>query len=289
MVLLSTSGWGVDSTASGQGTTAADVRKVWGALYRPGIISGATITRNSSSLTYTVSAGVVAIQISTGEVVMAPIEAADVAAPAVPSSGNSTVLVYARQRDPNNEDAKVEIKSTTGSLPDRSVALGRFIASAGQTNAAQSIPTGGIDYSIPYGASLGILHQHRLMDNITFGLREEFGVGTFNLPTDRTLKVSILTCLSAFGATGFGTTETYCEASYDVYLDGVKKWRWNSPGLGQAWGHYYWADNLVVPAGQHTMSYVRYRSTGPGNPYHHYLAGEMPGTLFTVKDDGPVV
>lgn len=278
-----TSGWGVDATLNGSGvvtsgTTAADVRKVWGGLYSPGIVTGCTVSTSASAMQYTVTSGLVAIKTSTGEIIMAPVQGKTITAPA---ATNRTEIIWARQKFPAEGSSDVEIESGTV-LPPNSVALKRYVVTAGQTNTNAAVQSGGIDYSIPYGSSLGILHQHRNTDNTWFTASAPFGTKAIYLPTDRLVRVSLLTCVSAASA-------EYCEAGFDFKLDGVKKWKWNTTVLSNAWATYFWSDTLVIPAGQHTVSYDRYRAAGTGNPWHHYVAGDASGSLFTVEDIGPSV
>lgn len=278
-----TSGFGVDEASDGNsGTQSSDIRKIFGGLYSPGIISGCTISTSPSVMSYTVAAGVVAIKTATGETILAPVPATTVNTAAAPATGSRTDIIYVQQRYPSIEgDANIAIGVAT-TLPARAVALKKYIVSAGNANTNAAVWTGGVDYSIPFGASLGILHQHRNTDNSWFTTAAAFGTASIYLPTDRLLRVSILTSVSAADA-------GYCEGAFDFKLDGVKKWKWNTTSLGQAWATYYWSDTIVVSAGNHTVSYDRYRSGGTGNPWHHYSAGDAPGTLFTVEDVGPSV
>ena len=125
-----TSGWGVDATLVGgvptSGTTDLDVRKVWGALYTPGIISGCVITKSSSQLKYTVASGVVAIQTATGEIVMAPIAGGTVTTPTV--TANRTDIVYAQQAFPTIEGNSNIVLGVASTLPPRAVALATLAA-----------------------------------------------------------------------------------------------------------------------------------------------------------------
>lgn len=288
-----TSGFGVDATLDGNGgvlsgTSAADIRKIWGGLLSPGIISGCAVTTSTTAMSYNVAAGVVAIKAANGEIIPAPVDSVTVPTSAAPASGSRTDIIYAMQRYPSIEGDSNIVVGVATTLPARAVALRKMTVSAGQTKTSLATQSGGIDYSIPYGASLGTLQSYRDTTMGTFVAAQTLGSKSIYLPTDRLLRVSILTSVSADGANGFDASK-YCEAGYDFMLDGVKQWRWNTPGLHQAWAHYFWSDVIQVSAGTHTVAYSRYRVVGPGTPFHRYVVQDMPGTLFTVEDVGPVV
>src|SRR5215217_2900790 len=146
-------GFGVDKNASNIGTTSSDIRKINGGLYTPGIISGCTVSVVGSN--YVVTSGVMAVKITTDEIVLAPVPAKTIP---IPTIGTRTDIVYAKQRMPSTDgglnDVLVDV-DTTGTLPSRSVLLKKYSVSSGNT------PTinGSVDYSILYGANLGVLHK----------------------------------------------------------------------------------------------------------------------------------
>lgn len=290
-----TAGWGVDATVSNgevtSGTTDADVRKVWGSLYSPGIISGAVVT-TQPNMTYVVSAGVVAIKTAQGEVVMAPISQTQVPTAAAPASGSRVDIIYAQQRFPeieSNSEVKIGVDTV---LPPRALALAKYTVSSGTTGTNGAILTGGIDYSIPYGASLGILYQYNSTYNgpVANEWRRE-GVGTIHLPTDRLVRFKYLGIHSSIGASGFDNSK-YCELSVLPCIDDHDFELWTSPGLHQGWQSVYFETQRVVPAGTHSVSFLRFRQIGPGTVYQHcgWTNGfYRRGADFIVEDAGPVV
>lgn len=292
-------GWGVDATLDAQnnvvsGTTDADIRKVWGALYTPGIISGSTITRSSSAMTYTVAPGVVAIRIANGEVVMAPHTGGTVTVATAPATGTRTDIVWVRQRFPNLHNTSELIVEAGTTLPASAHVLGRFIVSAGQTGTAAAVPTGGIDYSIPYGASLGVLHrwQDKSSKNLPMQTHPpvRYGHGTIYLPTDRRVRFSYSTTLHAASARGFDNSG-YCEYAYIPSLDNSDFVQWTTPGLHQAWMTLHFEQTIEVSAGTHTVN-IGYRGViGPGTARQEGGVFEgygREGAIFTVEDVGPV-
>lgn len=294
-----TSGWGVDATKVGgvptSGTTDLDVRKVWGALYTPGIITGARVTTSASEMKYTISSGVVAIRTATGEVVMAPVQGATISTPAAPSSGERRDIVWARQRFPTidgNSDVVLEVGQT---LPARAVALQKFRVLAGQTNTNAAIEDGNLEFSIPYGASLGVLY--RWQDKTSRDLTTQksppvrAGNGSFFLPTDRRVKFSYSNTIHASGnAIGFDNSK-YCEMAFIPSLDGGDFVQWTTNGLHQAWQTVYYETTIDVSAGQHTCNIGMYRVIGPGSARQEagvFDGYGREGAIFQVEDVGPI-
>lgn len=300
-----TSGWGVDATIVNSvvtsGTTSADVRKVWGALYTPGIISGCKITRSGSAMTYTVSTGVVAISPTIGETIMAPVQGASVTAAAAPGTGTRVDVVYATQRQPASGDSNVALSVVSFAnaaavvAPSASLELGRFLVSAGQTNTNAATQIGDVIYSIPYGGTLGIIHywQNKYDGDLTNGLLRE-GYGTYDLPTDRLLRYSYRTVLSARNASGFDNSK-YCEYGFLFNSDRIGGSGdfvlHTTPGLHQAWATYQFESLIVLPAGKNTFSMAGTRIVGPGTAWQHYGTGGdgygRRGGEFMVEDLGP--
>lgn len=288
------SGWGVDPTiADGvvtSGTSSEDVRKVWGALYTPGIISGCRVTTNSN-MTYTISAGVVAIQTATGQVVMAPVNAVTIPTAAAPASGNRTDIIWVRQRFPGTgSDSNIVVEVGT-TKPAQAQEIRRFTISAGNTSTNSATPTGGIAYSIPYGANLGVLHRFQSAHNgaIANDLRRE-GAGTIYLPTDRLLRFRYQGVYSAQNAVGFDNSK-YCELAVFPSIDNNNFEIWTSPGLHQGWQTLYFETVRATTAGTHTVSYLRRRQAGPGTilQWYGWHGGDFwPGGIFTVEDAGPL-
>lgn len=303
---MTTVGWGVDATISGglvtSGTTAADVRKVWGALYTPGIVSGCTI-HPQADMNYYVDAGVVAVKTGLAEIVMAPVEGTTVTSGPAPATGSRVDLIYAEQRFPASGDSTAQIKIKAFNtladvvVPPNSVAIRKYQVSAGQTGTNAAVKVGTIDYSIPFGGSLGVLHewQNKYDGPISIPLLRE-GYGTFTLPTDRRVRFSHSTVLSAQGANGFDNTK-YCEWYYLPNISGPgingDICIWTTDGLHQAWATYSFETYINLGPGQYTVSIGAGRMVGPGQAVQHYgLDGQGFGRLgayFLVEDMGPIV
>lgn len=296
-------GWGADSTVSGgtvtSGTTASDVRKVWGALYTPGIVQGCTITRSGSAMTYSVASGVVAIKTGSKEAIMAPVEATTVTTAAAPGTGSRVDLIYAEQRLPAAGDSTVQVKVAAFAnndavvVPANSVELRRYQVSAGQTNTNAAVQVGGVNYSIPYGANLGVLHewQNTYTGPLSIPLIRE-GNGYIDLPTDRRVRFSLNAVLYVAGANGFDNSK-YTEHFFLPNVDGNDMVIWTTPGLHQAWGTYNWEHYINLPAGRHPVNLGAGRMVGPGQASTYYgldgLGFGRRGIYFLVEDAGPTI
>lgn len=303
-----TSGWGVDATVDAlknvtSGTTSADVRKVWGGLYSPGIISGCFVTQSASAMTYTVSSGVVAVPGITGEIFMCPVQGTTVAVPPAPSTGTRLDVIYVVQRIPSSGDSNVAVSAATFadaasvSLPANSFEIDRYLTSANQISTNASVRQGDPRYSIPYGGTLGTLHywQNKYDGDLTNGFLRE-GYGTFTLPTDRRVRFQYSVVLSARGASGFDNNK-YCEYGYLFNADrtgGSGDFVLHTtPGLHQAWATYQFESTINLPAGTNTVHIAGTRIVGPGTAWQHYGADAAGygrrGGEFIVDDLGPAI
>lgn len=286
-----TTSWGIDPLKDGTGavtlgTTAADLRQIQGGLYTPGLISGGLVNRSASAHTYTVTQGVAAFPIVTGtapQTVLGPIPAKVLTIPP-PGSGNVTYIVYAQQRTVATDGDPNVIVDFGTTLPARAVMLNSFIVASTTANSNAAVRTGDIRYSVPYGASLGMLYDAKSAFGGNFTARATDLSGSFFLPTDRLVRISLMASLSASGAAGFSNA-AYCEAGYDIIIDGVKKFSWSSMGLHQAWAENNWSDTLVLSMGTHTIRSERYRAQGPGTPV---VRSTNYGSSLSVEDIGPV-
>lgn len=299
-----TSGWGVDATVNGSGvatsgTESADVRKVWGGLFTPGIVDGCTITRSGSAMTYTVAAGVAAIKTATKEVVMAPIALTTISTTAAPASGSRVDLVYAEQMFPASGSSDVIIRVSSFAnlasvvVPANSVALGKYLVSAGQTNTNAATPQGSTDYAIPYGTSKGTLHYYQYTASDIFQPElQRFGHGNIYLPTDRRVRFNARVVMHAVNAVGFDNTK-YCSYGFLPSYDNVDFLNWQTPGLHQAWQTIEFGADVTMTAGTHPVNLGALRMEGPGLGQLHYGVDSLGffrrGMEFWVEDIGPAI
>lgn len=269
------------------GTTSADLRKIMGAMYSPGLVKGGGITLSATSMSYRVNEGVGVIKMSDTENVIGYWPAVNSLVPtnlAVPR----TDYVYAYQKTPAADNDANLIVMVGNSLPaTRAVLLSTFTYKAGATSSNDAVVTSNVDWSIPYGASLGVLAEQTDTLNGTFTTRSVIVNRSFYLPTDRRVRFHFNTVVRSNGASGFSDTG-YCEAHYGLNVDGNQIAFWRSPGLHQAWSDIQFETAANLPAGQHVVTLSRTRGVGPGTPFQIYGQGSTPGAVLTVTDDGVV-
>lgn len=291
-----TAGWGVEPTKTDgvvtSGTLSSDVRKVWGALYNPGIITGGVVTTSGTNMTYEITQGVAAIETSTGEIILTPFDGKAITAPAAPSSGTRTDRIYVKQYTPasgGNSYSDVLLDSTNATLTN-SLVIGTYTVSAGDTSTNQAVVSADVDYSIPYGVSGAVLHYWRDTSNgalITAG--SSGGTGSFYLPTDRKILLSLTSCLSSNGSTAGWDNASFTVARYAPYIDDIRQVTWLTPGLTSTKSTYQFEAYVNLSAGTH-VAYLGFdREAGPGYPVRHYSgADKWPGTYFAIRDAGVI-
>jgi hypothetical protein len=290
-----TAGFGVDKGADGSGTNSSDIRKIFGSLYTPGVISGCEVVLSPTAMTYTVKPGVVAIQTAVGETVLAPVAETTVTTANGPSTGTRTDILYVQQRYPSIEgDANIVI-GVGSTVPTRALELKQFTVPAGATKSNLAVATNYTDYSIPYGATLGQLHYYNYPSGIGDPLPgfQRFGHASFNLPTDRRLRFKVFAVLGSLGASGFDNSK-YCEYGFIPYCSsaGGDFVLWSTGGLHQAWQTHYFESSIDVPAGPCDVNLIFTKIVGPGTPVVYRGGGGdgygRRGIEFYVEDAGPV-
>jgi hypothetical protein len=289
-----TAGFGVDKGADGSGTNSSDIRKIFGGLYTPGIISGCDITLDPTLMKYTVKAGVVAIRTAVGEIILAPVAETVITAANGPATGTRNDIIYVQQRYPSIEgDANVVVGVGT-SLPARALKLRTFSVPAGATKSNLATAIDFRDFSIPYGASLGTLHRYQHTSGVSDLLpdSQRFGYGSFSIPTDRMLRFKLFAVLSANGAVGFDNSK-YCEYGFVPNVNGGDFRLWSTGGLHQAWQTYNFETTVSVPAGPVDVNILFTKIVGPGQAVVHKGLGAdnfgREGIIFEVEDAGPIV
>lgn len=293
-----TSGFGVDPTLDGSGavisgTSSQDIRSIFGGLFTPGLVSGGAVTTSASAMTYTVAPGVCIIPTATGQNVPAPIPAGTLTVASGPVSGSRVDIVYAQQRFPSIEgDSEVSLGIGT-TLPPRAVQLNTYTVPAGVTNTNAATSSNSINYSIPYGATLGRLHYYQMAWN--GGLYNDlhrYGYGTITLPTDRRVKFTIRAVLYSPGASGFDNSK-YCEWYFLPNYDNGDFVIWTTGGLHQAWQTFIFEQEVTLPAGTHTVNFGTGRKVGPGTANTFFGTDGQGfgrnGIEFIVEDAGVAV
>lgn len=271
-----TAGFGVDPTKDGSGnitsgTTSQDIRKVNAALYGPGILSGCGVTLSSAAMTYTVAAGVVAIPMATGEVVLAPVPATTINAATVPSSGTRTDIIYVKQNTPSIDGNSNVVVSYGQTLPAQAQKIDSYTLPAGATTTSAGSRAAFVDFSIPYSGGLGRLsyYQHAYNGTLRSSPAERVGNATIYLPTDRMVTWKVTAVLSAVNAAGFDNSK-YCEYGFLPNFDGTDWVYWTTGGLHQAWQTFFWQATIPMAAGTHTVNLGMQQVVGPGTVFCHY-------------------
>lgn len=295
-------GWGIDAVTNGgevSGTSSQDVRRIWGALYSPGVITGCGVHASPTAMTYTVDQGVAAIRLSgsgnSRQCVMVPVPSTVLTA--APNTSSSTRLdtIYVRQQIPGtSNDVVVELAQGT-SAPANSQILAQFTASAGATTTSRSYFTGSIPYSVPYGANLGLFYSATDRSNATIpkGNRVTAAAGSFTLMTDRKCIFGADLCVSALRPNGAGAeyfdNAAYVELIIEVLINGVREFSFRTPGLARAWATYHFEEYVDLRSGTHSVAFRYYYDTrhGPGLVAKHYRGEDAStGCTFTVRDGG---
>lgn len=267
------SGFGVDPTKDVNGnvlsgTTSQDIQNIFGGLYTPGIVSGGQVTTSSSTMQYSVAAGVAMVPVSTGQVIPAPIPATSVPVSAGPTSGTRTDIVYVQQHLPAIDgDSQVVIGVAQGvALPPRAVALQTYTVPAGAANTSVATAQGGVNFAVPYSGSLGVLYRYKygtsgaLPNSLT-----RIGASTFYLPSQRMIRFSASAVLYAQNASGWDNAH-YCEYGLLPNIDNGDQVLWSTTGLHQAWANFGFSIDVLLSAGVHTCNLGIFRIVGPGQP-----------------------
>lgn len=294
-----TTGFGIDPVKNAQGvivsgTSAADIRQITGALYTPGLISGGIVTTNASEMKYSVSAGVACVRIATGQNVLIPIPAVSSLPTTAPTAGTRYDYVYAQQLTPSTDGSSEVVVRVGTSVPSiRAVKLGQYLVSATNTNTNAAIALPGVDYSIPYGGSLGEIFK---------GVSAQTGVvaepnntdvymtpGTITLPTDRRLQFTITVCSSVSDGSD-GNINDWLEPQFSPQLDNVDQGRmiWRATGT--------WSVNqasfdsiATVSAGTHTVRVKRNVFSRSATRRLALHANPINSVVFTVTDLGVAI
>ena len=223
--------------SNGNGLTALDYRKILQGFYpNPGIVSGGTVTGNSS-LTYHVAPTVAVIDRGSDGTRLAYYAGGDTPAVAAGDASNRRIdVIWLKANDPALDGGSKEVivgvtqgtpsaNPVVPSLDSGQLALMEKLVQPGVTN----LSTGSGDnrsynYAIPYGCSLGLLGsasenvQYTVPENVLSGKMiwyQRLAV-QFTVPSDRRLELS-WEAASSVGA-GDGDFINAREGSYFVQL-----------------------------------------------------------------------
>lgn len=294
------------------GTTAQDFRMIAGACWQnAGIVSGLKVS-GKSSMAYDVAAGVAVCTRGASDGKTLAYWPGGSVATTANSGGNPRIdSIYLIAHDLSHGDADNAVAvgvaqgtpaatPTAPALPTGATRLADMRVPAGATTTAQCTASGSIDYSIPYGSTLGILGESVNTANraggTTAGRTYTEESVSFSLPTDRIVQISYSACFSSSDGNGWCSWGVYAFLLDNKALPGT-----TSEWLAEhgTWSNHEFSVNVEVPSGSHTVA-VRnglFSSSGSGvGPVFHYgLVGDSsaskggyPGRTLRVTDLGPV-
>ncbi|KAB1659017.1 hypothetical protein [Pseudoclavibacter sp. CFCC 11306] len=286
---------------SGNGTSASDMRKIVSSHWAShGVIGGAGVSTSSSGLTYNVAAGTaVASRGTSYGVVEFLVPAGSVTTDAGPSSGSRIDVVWAKPNDPSQGDANADVvlgvtKGAAASTPSKptiptgAVELRTFLVPQGASKTSQATVSGSVNYAIPYGASLGVLHSavnayDGKADESTTTWHTE-GNGSFYLPVDSRVRLEMWMCLSSRQGGSSVDDPNKGSINFNFNVDGQAVFQ-TEIGYSTVWETKYMSVELELPAGPHSVSYATKMAWG-WTAWYHYGAGAAIGRRFVVTHLG---
>lgn len=286
--------------ANGNGLTALDYRKILQGFYpNPGIVSGGTVTGNSS-LTYHVAPTVAVIDRGSDGTRLVYFSGGDTPAVAAGDASNRRIdVIWLKANDPALDGGSKEVvlgvtqgtpsaNPTVPQLDSGELALMEKLVQPGATN----LSTGSGDnrsynYAIPYGASIGLLGESwQRMDGVgdsTIGKHYYEQPISFWLPTDRLVEFRFWVNYSAIDT-------KLSEWAIHFQLDGVGLDHAASVFRGeQTWETHYASYITTVPAGSHTARIDSWLQYGSAPAFHFNGDDAAPlwvGRRFQVWDRG---
>lgn len=293
-------GWGVER-ANDKGFDTASARQINAAEYSVGVLRGCKVYTSSTNLTYTVSRGSDPASIAVGSATAAdgavifPVpDGLTTGAVAAGDPTNPRIdSVFAVQHDAaagdaDNQVVLVAVSGTPAASPTPpaapagiAVRLASFTMPKGAYTTSQATPYGNVDYSIPYGASIGTLWSWTDQFNgLAYQGALTLGAATIYLPTDRNIKFELMPTISGENG-GTGT------CIYRVIVDGSPIVTFELD-YDSNWRTEYLPVYQTLSVGTHTVAFNRVYRFGARFVQHYGLQnGETYlGTVFRVADEG---
>jgi len=190
--------------ADGTGTTPTDLQRVIGSMYmNSGLLpNGGGRSTGTSGMAYKVDAGAAFMWTSSSAKLgmLVPFEATTVQTDAAPATGTRTDTIYVD----GNGGVRIAIGST--SIPS-GVKIAEWKVPAGITATTSAQESVNRNFAIPAGATLGRLAQWKDPGGGRVGASQiTRHTEQFALPSDRLIRVDLLTTIKSFTATA-GTAE----------------------------------------------------------------------------------
>lgn len=288
----------VDGVMSG--TTPLALRKVIQAQYEnTGTMSGLEVS-GGNGMYYTVAPGVAVTSRGAGDgYALAPWDGGNT--PTVDGNGSSNprldvVWIAAHDLQHGDSDNFVTVGVTQGTpaaspskpaIPSYATELETMRVPAGATSTANATVSGGRDYTMPYGASRGVLFESQFTGNQYITGQCDMVAASITVPTDRLLLCGVMVTASANGGVYTnGEGSVYAQ----LYLDGVRQvsyeTRLNPTSFA---GSTYFQHVMTVTRGTHAIRYkLEQTKATTASVQLYYQKGTWPGQRLQIIDGGVV-
>ncbi len=300
---MSNTALGVAQSSAGVGTTDTAMRHILGAQWEStGVVDGLAVT-GGTTLAYAVAAGVAVCSkgASDGKT-LAWFEGGSTTTVAANTAGNpriDCIWITSHDLTQGDSDNLVTLGVTQGTpaatptaptIPTYATLLAQMRMPAGATTTANATQAASIGYAIPYGASLGVLHDYRSTfdgEADTSATWYTENSATLYLPTDRLLEFRYARCMSSEDGSNLGSIMV------QFFQDGVAFVQSEMLATTK-WETHEFSFVKTVTAGNHAFGVQNRHQAGGGISYH-YAAGSERGTsplngmTFQIIDRGVVV
>lgn len=280
--------------ANGVGTSDTDIRRMLRYKWANTGVVGGLAVKGTSRLAYHVAEGMAICSKGDGDgYTEAYFPGGDTPEVKANEGGNpriDVVWITAHDASQGDSDNLVTLGVTQGTpsaspvepdIPTYAVRLGAFRMGAGAATTSGAAATSGVDYAIMSGASLGILMDRTNSENgRSFSSGTTWGSpvsGRVSCPTDRL--VSIAVTLTTGNEDGGYLGSVYCL----LKIDGSTVTSFEYPVQAGRATSYFYVDNRVLPAGDHTVSIDLVSATCR---WRTYAGGTWAGQRVCVTDLG---
>lgn len=295
--------FGVRQTSDGVGTTDVDIRQMLARKWlNKGVVGGLQVT-GGSTMAYNVSAGMAICSRGASDGFTEAYWSGGVT-PTVEanSSANPRIdVVWITAHDKSQGDANnfVTIGVTKGTaaatpsapaIPTYATEVSRMMLPGGSTTTRNAAPTASRSFSIPYGASLGVLADktYKATKTVNVGEYFDYASATVTLPTDRLLSIKLTVNVRASNP----VTYSWLGSGYvEWLLDGQVMRDYRLTCVPDTPVSLCFEDMVEAQAGIHTVTARVWSSaTAPRSGITmDYDNNGWPGQRLVVADGGVVV
>ncbi len=278
--------------ANGNGLTALDYRRILQGFYpNPGIVSGGTVTGNSS-LTYHVAPTVAVIDRGSDGTRLVYYAGGDTPAVAAGDTSNRRIdVIWLKANDPALDGGSNEVivgvtqgipaaNPVAPTLDSGQLALMEKLVQPGATNLSTgSGDNRSYDYAIPYGGSVGLLTQYWDTRNFTndgtqFRPWYEMRCPQFYIPTDRLVDFVLDVNFSAHDNTRSEWGVTFQDNGTDIPFSS------SMMVSGYAWENHKHSFSSVLQAGWHSIRVKAWTQSGSAADFHYGVSQGNQGTFI---------